>query len=62
MIVKRVLTAAVLIPVVLLLIFELSSLFFGLLSALLLTYAAWEWSALAGLSTLRKRWIYTLAL
>lgn len=58
MLIKRVITAAILIPLVILGIFYLPSTYFGIAVALILSLAAWEWSYLAGLRVLWKRILY----
>lgn len=54
----RVITALILIPLVLFGIFYLPSLVFASVSAIVFLLAAWEWTALIGLSNAVKRFIY----
>ena len=55
---KRIVTAIILIPLVVMGIFYLSSLYFAIAVAIILSIAAWEWSALAGLKILWHRILY----
>ncbi|MDX1519210.1 MAG: phosphatidate cytidylyltransferase [Gammaproteobacteria bacterium] len=59
---QRVLTAAILIPVVLLAIMALAPWMFAILIAGIVALAAWEWSGLSGLRTNAARFIYVLAI
>jgi phosphatidate cytidylyltransferase len=55
MLLQRVLTALVLVPLALLIIFMPSSLWFGLICALVFLAALWEWTQLSGLKNLSIR-------
>lgn len=55
---KRIVTAVVLIPLVVLGIFYLPSLYFAIAVAMILSIAAWEWSALACLKIFWQRILY----
>lgn len=55
---KRILTALVLIPIFLLLLFFLPPKAFFVLTGIIIVYAAWEWSLLMGIKQLKYRWIY----
>ncbi len=55
---QRVITAAILIPLVLLGIFFLPAFWFALCTALLICFAAWEWSRLVGLQKPLARILY----
>lgn len=59
---QRLLTAAVLIPLVIWAILALPTLHFSLLVALVVALGAWEWSALAGVSSPAGRAAYVLAM
>ncbi|MCK4608019.1 MAG: phosphatidate cytidylyltransferase [Gammaproteobacteria bacterium] len=55
---KRVITAVILIPIVIVGIFYMSTAAFSLAVALLLSLAAWEWAALAKIDKLWQRILY----
>lgn len=59
MLLSRVLTAAVLIPLVLLAIFKLPSSLFGMVWAAIILGGSWEWSNLANYKTQGGRFAYT---
>ncbi|MDP1707466.1 MAG: phosphatidate cytidylyltransferase [Gammaproteobacteria bacterium] len=54
----RLLTAAVLIPLVIWGVLALPTPYFSVLVALIMAQAAWEWSALAGITQIRGRALY----
>jgi phosphatidate cytidylyltransferase len=62
MLVKRVLTALVLAVVVILAIFELSSLIFSVFLGLIALLAAWEWLNLTGIDKLSSKILFLVAL
>ncbi len=62
MLLSRVLTAAVLIPLVLLAIFKLPNPLFSLVWGAIILGGSWEWSNLAGYKTQGSRLIYTAAI
>lgn len=55
---KRILTALVLIPIFILLLFTLSPKAFCLITGLIVVWAAWEWSFLMGVKKLKYSFIY----
>lgn len=57
---KRVLTALVILPLALVLIWFLPRLAFGILSALIVTLCAWEWTVMMGLQHLLPRVLYAV--
>lgn len=57
---QRILTALILIPITLLILFYLPIASFRYLTAFIALGAAWEWSALMGLTTTRARLLYLL--
>lgn len=59
---KRILTASLLIPIVIICIYLLPPMVFLFLSGMVLLYAGWEWASLAGLVTLRHKIMYIIAL
>jgi len=59
---KRILTAVILIPVFILLIFNLSPKAFCLFTAVIVLWAAWEWSFLMGIKQLKYSFIYPVIL
>src|SRR5579863_3171946 len=59
---KRILTAVVLIPIFVLLLFKLSPKAFCLLTAIIVLWAAWEWSFLMGVKQLKYSFIYPVIL
>lgn len=56
----RIYTALVLIPFILILIFFVPFDYFGIVSGLVVTWAAWEWSYLVGFKNLLIRILYLL--
>ena len=62
MLLSRVLTAVVLIPLVLLAIFKLPNSIFSLVWGAIILGGSWEWSNLAGYKVQRNRLIYTAAI
>lgn len=58
MLIQRIITALILIPISILGIIYLPPLYFALATALILSYAAWEWSKLSGVIRERQRFIY----
>ncbi len=57
---KRILTALVLIPIFVLLLFILSPKAFCLLTGAVVLWAAWEWTSLMGIKQIKKRIIYPI--
>ena len=57
---QRLLTAAILIPLVIWGVFGLSSGWFSVMLALLVVLGAWEWSGLVPLATIAKRYAYVV--
>lgn len=55
---KRIITAAILIPITLVVLFYLPPAAFLFLTAFITLGGAWEWSHLMGLQTLAGRWLY----
>ncbi len=62
MLLPRILTALVLIPLVILAIFKLPSVYFSLFIAIIALMAAWEWAGLIGLKSLTGKLLLLLAL
>jgi phosphatidate cytidylyltransferase len=62
MLLKRIITASVLAFLVALAVFKLPAEYFSLLIGLIALLAAWEWSNLAGVTSLVKRVLFLLAL
>jgi phosphatidate cytidylyltransferase len=62
MLLKRILTASVLASLIALAVFRLPMEYFSLVIGLITLLAAWEWSSLAGLSSLVKRILFLLVL
>jgi phosphatidate cytidylyltransferase len=58
MLIKRLLTALVLIPLVVSAIFWLPSHYFSMLTGAFILVGAWEWAGLSGLSRQIFRWVY----
>ncbi len=56
--IKRILTALVLIPIFVLLLFLLSPKAFCLFTGAIVLWAAWEWSSLMGIQSAKRRFIY----
>lgn len=59
---KRIITAAILIPIVILCIYLLPPLVFLFVSGIVMLYAGWEWSSLAGMTDLSQKVIYLVVL
>jgi phosphatidate cytidylyltransferase len=55
---QRILTAFILIPIVLAILFYLPPLAFCFLVSFIFLIGAWEWSALMGLHSKLQRWLY----
>ncbi len=62
MLLPRILTALVLIPLVILAIFKLPAMYFSLFIAIIALLAAWEWAGLIGLEKLTGKLLLLLAL
>jgi phosphatidate cytidylyltransferase len=62
MLLPRILTALVLIPLVILAIFKLPAMYFSLFIAIITLLAAWEWTNLIGLEKLTSKLLLLLAL
>ncbi len=62
MLLQRIITALILVPLFVLAVFQLSSEYFSLLIALITLLAAWEWTNLIGINTLLKRGLFLVAL
>ncbi|MBL6986617.1 MAG: phosphatidate cytidylyltransferase [Methylobacter sp.] len=62
MLLQRIITALILVPLVVLAVFQLPSEYFSLLVGLITLLAAWEWTNLVGLNSLGKRGLFLLAL
>ena len=62
MLLKRIITALVLASLIALAVFTLPMEYFSLVIGLITLIAAWEWSSLAGLTSLVKRVLFLLAL
>ncbi|MGR9012496.1 MAG: phosphatidate cytidylyltransferase [Gammaproteobacteria bacterium] len=62
MLLQRIITALILVPLVVLAVFQLPSEYFSLLVGLITLLAAWEWANLVGLNSLCKRGLFLLAL
>jgi len=62
MLLKRIITAAILIPLILAAIIYLPPLYFSLLVAVFILLGAWEWSVLIGLTKNSARIIYVLCI
>src|SRR5579871_2577954 len=59
---QRIITAAILIPIVIWGIFYLSPLWFGWASAFVFLLVGWEWAALSGLLKPSHRFVFILSL
>lgn len=55
---QRILTAIILIPLFLLLLFKLSPQYFFILTSIVTVWAAWEWSGLMGVKKVYRTFIY----
>lgn len=62
MLLQRIITALILVPLVVLAVFQLPSEYFSLLIGLITLVAAWEWTNLIGINSLIKRGLFILAL
>lgn len=62
MLLQRIITALILVPLVVLAVFQLPSEYFSLLIGLITLVAAWEWTNLIGINSLIKRGLFLLAL
>ncbi|MGZ5051156.1 MAG: phosphatidate cytidylyltransferase [Methylobacter sp.] len=62
MLLQRIITASVLVPLVVLAVIELPSEYFSLLVGLITLLAAWEWTNLINMNSLLKRGLFLLAL
>lgn len=62
MLLQRIITALILVPLVVLAVFKLPSEYFSLLVALVMLVAAWEWTNLIGINSLLKRGLFLFAL
>lgn len=57
---KRVLTSAILLPVIILMILFLPSFYFAIICALIIAFCAWEWSLLIGYKSQSLRILYVI--
>ena len=57
----RIITAAILVPITLIVLFYLPPLAFFIMTSIVMFGAAWEWTGLMGLQEKSKRWLYLLA-
>jgi len=62
MLLQRIITALILVPLVVLAVFQLPSEYFSLLIGLITLLAAWEWTNLIGINSPLKRGLFLLAL
>ncbi len=62
MLLQRIITALILVPLVVLAVFQLPSEYFSLLIGLITLLAAWEWTHLIGINSLFKRGLFLFAL
>ena len=62
MLLQRIITALILVPLVVLAVFQLPSEYFSLLIGIITLLAAWEWTNLVGINSLFKRGLFLLAL
>ena len=62
MLLQRIITALILVPLVVLAVFQLPSEYFSLLLGLITLVAAWEWTNLIGINSLFKRGLFLFAL
>ena len=62
MLLQRVITAAILVPLVILAVFQLSGDYFSLTFGLVILIAAWEWSYLIGIDKPSKRYLFLAGL
>ncbi len=59
---QRVITAAILIPLIILAVFKLPADFFALLIGLIVLLGAWEWIQLAGINEPTKKYLFLLSI
>ncbi len=62
MLLQRIITALILVPLVVLAVFQLPSEYFSLFIGLITLLAAWEWTNLIGINSLFKRGLFLVAL
>lgn len=62
MLLQRIITASILVPLVVLAVLKLPAEYFSLLMALITLLAAWEWTNLAGIQSILKRGLFLLGL
>ncbi|TAK61792.1 phosphatidate cytidylyltransferase [Methylobacter sp.] len=62
MLLQRIITALILVPLVVLAVFQLPLEYFSLLAGLVTLLAAWEWTHLIGINSLFKRILFLFAL
>lgn len=62
MLLQRIITASILVPLVVLAVLKLPSEYFSLVMALITLLAAWEWTNLAGMHSLPKRMLFLVGL
>lgn len=62
MLLQRIITALILVPLVVLAVFQLPSEYFSLLVGLITLLAAWEWTNLVGINSPFKRGLFLVAL
>jgi phosphatidate cytidylyltransferase len=62
MLIQRIITASILAALIALAVFKLPTDYFSLLMGLIALLAAWEWSSLAGTTSVLKRMLFLLAL
>lgn len=62
MLLQRIITALILVPLVVLAVFQLPSEYFSLLIGLITLLAAWEWTNLIGINSLFKRGLFLITL
>lgn len=62
MLLQRIITALILVPLVVLAVFQLPSEYFSLLIGLITLLAAWEWTNLIGINSLIKRGLFLFVL
>lgn len=62
MLLQRVITAAILVPLVVMAVFQLPTDYFSLIFGLIILMAAWEWSFLIGINVPSKKYLFLLGL
>jgi phosphatidate cytidylyltransferase len=62
MLLQRIITASILVPLVVLAVFKLPTEYFSLILALITLLAAWEWTNLAGIHSIFKRVLFLFGL